>query len=149
MAQYATTAGLPIVEMDTHNGGITEDLLPKFSGEYKITYESWKDYNEQVDRLINDANYRLNISEKVKASNISEDEFCIGLQNILDSNISQYPAVHREINLEIRTKRLLEAENGYLHRIPGIMCNKLMARYYPLTAGLNLARFIYFKRIKS
>ena len=32
MAQYAAAAGLPIVEMDTKNGGITEDLLPKFTG---------------------------------------------------------------------------------------------------------------------
>lgn len=149
MAQYAAVAGLPIVEMDTKNGGITEDLLPKFGGGYRITYESWEDYNKQVDSLIDDTNYRLNIAEEVKSSNITEEEFCNGLKNLLESNVSQYPAVHREIDLEIRTKRLLEAENSYMHRIPGIMCNILMLKHYPVTAVANFLKFIYFKRLMS
>ena len=149
MAQYAAVAGLPIVEMNTKNGGITEDLLPKFEGGgYRITYETWKDYNEQVDNLIEDSDYRLSISDEIKSANITENDFCVNLQNLLASNDSQYPGTHREINLEVRTKRLLEAENKYIHRIPGIMCNKNIARYYPLTFILNLARYIYFKRGK-
>ena len=149
MAQYAVAAGLPIVEMDTKNGGLTEDLLPNLNGGYRITYESWKDYNEQVDNLIDDFDYRSNVSEKIKKSNISEHEFWVGLQNLLTSNTSQYPIIHREINLKIRTKRLLEAENRYMHRIPGIMCNRHMVRYYPLMAVLNFIRYIYFRKGKS
>ena len=143
MAQYAAVAGLPIVEMDTKNGGVTEDILPNI-GEGVITFDSWDTYYDQIDLLVENEPYRKNLAKRIKTANITEDEFCASIRNLLEQRNSNYSIVHRDINLDLRSERLLDAENNYLHRVPGIICNKMMLRYYPITAIKNFCKYILY-----
>lgn len=145
MSQYAAVAGTPLVEMNTNNGGVTEDLLPRI-GKWKVTVDDWPTYFEQVSRLINDTQFRDDFSKAIKNSLIDEIEFRSNLKLILIEHKTIVPYVIRETNIELRSSRLLEAENNYLHRVPGIMSNSLMMRYYPVTAIYNLICFFKYKK---
>ena len=142
MAQYAAAAGTPIVEMNTNNGGVTEDMLPKLNG-WSVTMDNWDAYFERIDKLINDVEYRNAFAEALKNSLITENEFRVNLSEIFATQTSSVEYIRRETNIKIRSERLLEAENKYLHRVPGLMSNKLILKYFPLTALYNL--FNYFK----
>ena len=144
MAQYAAAAGTPIVEMNTNNGGVTEDMLPKLKG-WTVTMNNWEEYFERIDRLITDNEFRENFSEALKASLITEKEFQENLLRILTTQRSSVNYVRRASNIELRSQRLLESENRYLHRVPGLMSNKLMLRYYPLTALHNILNYFRYK----
>ena len=147
MTQYAAAAGTPLVEMNTHNGGVAEDMLPKLK-DWSVTVDSWQEYLDRVSRLVNDREYRMIFAAAIKDSLISEEEFTENLKNIIETKTSPVPYVRRETNIELRSSRLLEAENSYLHRVPGIMSNKLMLRNYPLTWIYNFMMYLYFHRIK-
>ena len=144
MAQYAAAAGTPIVEMNTNNGGVTEDMLPKLKG-WTVTMNNWEEYFERIDRLITDKEFRENFSEALKSSLITEKEFQENLLRILTTQRSSVNYVRRASNIELRSQRLLESENRYLHRVPGLMSNKLMLRYYPLTALHNILNYFRYK----
>lgn len=144
MAQYVAAAGTPIVEMNTNNGGVTEDMLSKLKG-WTVTMDNWDTYFERIDRLITDKEYREAFAEALKSSLVTEEEFQENLLEILTKQKSSASYVRRETNLELRSERLLEAENRYLHRVPGIMSNKLMFKYYPLTALHNLLNYLKYK----
>lgn len=148
MSQYAAAAGTPLVEMNTNNGGVTEDLLPRLK-DWKITVDDWPAYFEQVRRLVNDAEYRRTFSAAIKESLISEEDFSENLKKILETNTSSVPYVRRETNIELRSSRLLEAENSYLHRVPGIMCNKMILKNYPFTGIYNIFQFYRYKNKRS
>lgn len=144
MAQYAAAAGTPIVEMNTNNGGVTEDMLSKLK-DWAVTMDNWDTYFERIDRLITDKEYRESFAESLKSSLVTEEEFQENLLEILTKQKSSANYVRRETNIELRSERLLEAENRYLHRVPGIMRNKLMFKYYPLTALHNLLNYLRYK----
>lgn len=144
MAQYAAAAGTPIVEMDTNNGGVTEDMLPKLKG-WTVTMNNWEEYFKRVDKLITDRDFRENFSEVLKSSLVTEKEFQENLMEILTIQKNSVNYVRRETNIELRSQRLLEAENRYLHRVPGLMSNKLVLRYYPLTALHNILNYFRYK----
>lgn len=144
MAQYAAAAGTPIIEMDTNNGGVTEDMLPKLKG-WTVTMNSWEAYFKRVDKLITDKDFRENFAEALKSSLVTEKEFQENLLEILTTQKSSVNFVRRETNIELRSQRLLEAENGYLHRVPGLMSNKLVLKYYPLTALHNILNYFRYK----
>ena len=148
MSQYAAAAGTPLVEMNTNNGGVTEDLLPRLK-DWKITVDDWPAYFEQVRRLVNDAEYRRTFSAAIKESLISEEDFSENLKKILETNTSSVPYVRRETNIELRSSRLLEAENSYLHRVPGIMSNKMILKNYPVTGIYNILQFYRYKNKRS
>lgn len=148
MSQYAAAAGTPLVEMNTNNGGVTEDLLPKI-GKWKVTVDDWLTYFKLVDRLINDIQFKDDFSKAIKNSLIDEKEFLSNLKLILNEHKSVVPYVRRETNIDLRSSRLLEAENKYLHKVPGIMSNRLMMRYYPVTAIYNVMCFAKYKIIKK
>lgn len=148
MSQYAAAAGTPLVEMNTNNGGVTEDLLPRLK-DWKITVDDWPAYFEQVRRLVNDAEYRRTFSAAIKESLISEEDFSENLKKILETNTSSVPYVRRETNIELRSSRLLEAENSYLHRVPGIMSNKMILKNYPFTGIYNILQFYRYKNKRS
>lgn len=148
MSQYAAAAGTPLVEMNTKNGGVTEDLLPRLK-DWKITVDDWPAYFEQVRRLVNDAEYRRTFSAAIKESLISEEDFSENLKKILETNTSSVPYVRRETNIELRSSRLLEAENSYLHRVPGIMSNKMILKNYPFTGIYNILQFYRYKNKRS
>ena len=144
MAQYAAAAGTPIIEMDTNNGGVTEDMLPKLKG-WTVTMNSWEAYFKRVDKLITDKDFRENFAEALKSSLVTEKEFQENLMEILTIQKNSVNYVRRETNIELRSQRLLEAENRYLHRVPGLMSNKLVLRYYPLTALHNILNYFRYK----
>lgn len=144
MAQYAAAAGTPIVEMDTNNGGVTEDMLPKLK-DWTVTMNNWEEYFKRVDKLITDRDFRENFAEALESSLVTEKEFQENLLEILTTQRSSVNYVRRETNIELRSQRLLEAENRYLHRVPGLMSNKLMLRYYPLTALHNILNYFRYK----
>lgn len=148
MSQYAAAAGTPLVEMNTNNGGVTEDLLPRLK-DWKITVDDWPAYFEQVRRLVNDTEYRRTFSAAIKESLISEEDFSENLKKILETNTSSVPYVRRETNIELRSSRLLEAENSYLHRVPGIMSNKMILKNYPFTGIYNILQFYRYKNKRS
>ena len=148
MTQYAVAAGTPIVEMDTKNGGVAEDLL-KNTYELKITMTEWTEYFDLVAKLIDDSEYRREFSDKLRQSVYVQEDFENNLKQIINENTSAVSCVMRDNNVKLRSERLLEAENKYLHRVPGIMCNKLFLRYYPLTTLKCILEYIKNNRSKK
>lgn len=148
MTQYAVVAGTPIVEMDTKNGGVAEDLLKNTYG-LKITMTEWPEYFDLVAKLIDDSEYRREFSDKLRQSVYVQEDFENNLKQIINENTSAVSCVMRDNNVKLRAERLLEAENKYLHRVPGIMCNKLFFRYYPLTTLKCILEYIKNNRFKK
>ena len=91
-----------------------------------------------MDRLINDAEYRQAASHAISGALITKEQFISRLEVAIDTHCSDFQYEIRKNNIEIRTKRLIEAENKYLHRVPGIMATPIMLKKYPITALKNL-----------
>lgn len=146
MAQYAASAGVPIVEMNTFNGGVTEDLLPKLT-DVKITHDTWESYFEEIKKLIENKEYRKSVGEKIRAGNVDKEEFDFGLKRLLAEHVSMYPNNMREIDVDLRSKRLIDAENQYNHKLPSVLCNTIMLKKHPVLYIMLIAIYIKNKGI--
>lgn len=147
MAQYAAAAGVPIVEMNTFNGGVTEDLLPKLS-DVKITHDTWDSYFDEIKKLVDDEKYRKSVGEKIGAGNIGQEEFNSDLMRLLEQHTSPYPNNMREIDVDLRSKRLIDAENQYNHKMPSVLCNTIMLKKHPIMVLRCMAFYIKSKGIQ-
>ena len=128
MAQYAANAGVPIVERDSLVGGISEELFPKLSTDVKISYQSIEEYYLTVKKLVESAKLRKKTGSLIQKGMVSRGEFENGLKSALDMHQSLYCSNENISNNELRSKRIIEADENSMHRFWGMLLNHYMLK---------------------
>lgn len=128
MAQYAAAAAIPIVERDTMVGGVSEDLLPKLDHDIVITFQSLDEYYKKIDTLVSSREARVILGKEIKKGLLTEEEFTENLKMILFKHESKFVGNNRVSNVKLRSQRLINADNRYIHRFWGMLLNKYIVR---------------------
>lgn len=131
MTQYAAYAGVPIIEMDDFSGFKSEELfLP--SKQLKITYSNWNEYFGEINKLLNDCNYKSSISEMYAELLVNREIFRNGLENILSGNMIMYKSVEVEVNLDVILNNNIEASKYLTSEISRLMIDPVIIKYCPV-----------------
>lgn len=130
MSMYAAYAGLPIVEKAEIGEFRSEEL---FNTDFKgvVSFLNWADYNNQINKLVEDKQYREQEAEQMKAGLITREDFCEKLKQILlgKSDIYNEPSSIEEVDLDHVIKTNISTFDSSNNKINKTLVNNVIRRY--------------------
>lgn len=145
MSQLAAINGKPILQY--YAPGTPDDETEQalcIYDKFKISFDSEKDFLEEADRLINDAEYRDKQGSRLKAAMMQPEQFDEIVKQSLISNLSQFPIEFKHIEYKQLDKRWLMLEKcGFTNAgvfIRSLLGKRRCLRYAP---GLFIKVFLH------
>lgn len=148
MSQIAAVAGLPILELDSHMGLSSADVLAMLDG-YDVSCASLQEYYLRAKTFINDVVERKRVGRIMEKSVITGDIFFNNFTDILENTHSSFSFKKDVFDEDKCAREYLFAENGGVHAVPRNMINGYIFRFYPLAWLSNMLKAIYYKITKK
>lgn len=118
MSQLAAINGKPILQY--YAPGTPDDETEQalcVNDKFQISYHSEKEFLDEADKLINDAEYRKKQGQRLKNAMIQPDQFDELVRKTLSANESQFPLDAKPIDNKILEKRWLVLEKVGLTQV--------------------------------
>jgi len=114
LTQYAAILGVPVIAYNEIGNDFNrlEDLL--LIKNIKLCYYSISDLLDELEKLINNKDYRKKQSDKIKTGIIQPDEFNKSLKSLITSNTNINKVEDIPINVDDIHNLYLSSENKYL-----------------------------------
>lgn len=112
MSQLAAINGKPILQY--YAPGTPDDETEQalcINDRFKISFQSEKEFLEEADRVIKDAEYRKQQGQRLKNAMMQQKQFDAVVENTLIKNESQIPIKPFHIDYDLLDKRWLVLEN--------------------------------------
>lgn len=145
MVQIAADCGLPvmILSKDGLCASIGEFLKKDSRPEPPITFYSDNDFDNELERLMTDADYRKEVGERLSQCIVTADEFAKNLGDVLFKHRGVYQPTEHEVDYEIRRSINIEMEELVFHRYYGILLrSRVLRKHDPLGYLAALLLFV-------
>ncbi len=117
MSQFAGLCAKPIISYSDKKLQVNdiEELFPKLRPDVQLTYKDFDLFFAEVDRLIQDKNYREQRGRELNLGGITPEVFNSQLRDLVSLNMPENDILHYEIDVDTFSNLYFETENKFLN----------------------------------